>query len=248
MNNRDEFLIEQYFSRRITPAEQTELEQRIADDAGLADQFRFQQITAAAVIKNERTRMKAMLQEAEKKSKPRSTIVVPMWSRYAAAAAAFALLLVALPGVRKTLFGPGQVEARKIEFVPYPNEFSVAAIQTVETQLDSASAAYKAQNYRLSANIFGRIEPQKPAYVFYHGVSLVGAGDFDKAIEVLTPIAQDKQSDYYAPAQYFIAEAYWKSNNRAAAVTAAKAYLETPEKKSESVFRANAKAMIDQAR
>jgi len=157
------------------------------------------------------------------------------------------LLLLALPGVRKSLFGPGQVEAQKIEFVPYPNEFSVAAIQTVKTQLDSASAAYKSQEYRLSADIFSRIQPQKPVYAFYRGVSLVGAGDFAKAIEVLTPLSQDIQSEYYAPAQYFIAEAHWKSNNRQAAVTAAKAYLETPARKNESVFRANAQAMIDQA-
>ena len=245
MNNRDEYLIEQYFSRRITPAEKNELEQRIADDAGLADQFRFQQITAAAVIKNERAKMKAMLQEVEKKSRPRPSITVPMWTRYAAAAA-LALLLLAIPGVRNSLFGPGQVEAKKIEFVPYPNEFSVAAIQTVETQLDSASAAYKSQNYRLSADIFSRIEPQKPAYVFYRGVSLVGAGDFAKAIEVLTPLLQDKQGEYAGPAQYFLAEAHWKSNNKEAAVSAAKAYLETPAKKSEGVFRANAQAMIDQ--
>lgn len=247
MNNRDEYLIEQYFSRRITPAEQNELEQRIANDAGLADQFRFQQITAAAVMKNERAKMKSMLQEAEKKSKQRSTLVVPMWGRYAAAAA-LALLLLALPGVRNSLFGPGQVEAKKIEFVPYPNEFSVAAIQTVETQLDSASAAYKSQDYKLAADIFSRIQPQKPAYVFYRGVSLVGAGDFSKAIDVLTPLSLDKQNEYYGPAQYFIAEAQWKSNQKQAALTAAKAYLETPAKKSEGVFRTNAQAMIDQAR
>ena len=246
MNNRDEYLIEQYFNRHITPAEQEELQQRLGSQAELAEDFRFQQLTAAAVTKKERAQLKAVLQEAEKK---RTTVTDgwSVWSRYSiAAAAAVALLLIAWNLFDKGNNGIKAPMAQEIEFTPYPNEFAVAGVQDAKTTLENASNAYQKGNYQQAADLFGQIDPQKPVYVFYRGVALVGAKDYTGAITVLEPISQNSNDEFAGPALYYLAEAYWKSNNKSAAKNAAKAYLDLLAKRNDAVFRKNAERILNQ--
>jgi hypothetical protein len=246
MNNRDELLIEKYFSRDITPAEQEELQRRMVDDAELADNFRFQQTTAAAIIKNERAQLKAVLQETEKK-RTEVTGGWSVWTRYSiAAAAAIALLLFAIPDTRRAILGGEAPLAQEIQFTPYPNKFAMAGAQDAKTTLEKASNAYQAGSFATAAELFGQIDPQQPSYVFYRGVALVGAKEYASAIAVLIPVSQQSDSEYSGPALYYLAEAYWKSNNKAAAKNAAKTYLDLLPKQNNAVFRKNAEGMINQ--
>ncbi len=240
MNNRDEYLMEQYFSRQITPAEQGELQHRITEDAELADQFRFQQLTAAATIKSGRAQLKATLQEAEKKRSDTATSGWSVWSRYSvAAAAAVAILFFAVPYLLK-MVNPEP----EIAFVAYPNEFATAGPQDAQTTLDSAASAYQAKNYTRAAALFAQVNPQKSVHIFYQGVSLAATQDYTAAIAVLLPLSQNTDDEYAAPALYYLADAYWNTGNKEAAKTAAKAYLATAPKRIEAPLRANAEKIL----
>jgi hypothetical protein len=246
MNNRDELLIEKYFSRDITPAEQKELQQRMADDAELAENFRFQQTTAAAIIKKERAQLKAVLQATEKK-RTAGTGGWSVWTRYSiAAAAAIALLLFAIPDTRRAILGSEAPMAQEIQFTPYPNKFAMAGAQDAKTTLENASNAYQAGSFATAAELFGQIDPQQPSYIFYRGVALVGAKEYASGIAVLEPISRDNGNEYSGPALYYLAEAYWKSNNKAAAKNAAKTYLDLLPKQNDAVLRKNAERITNQ--
>ena len=235
MNERYEYLLDQYFSRRITPGEQSELDQLKATDPDFADMFAFQRKAAAAVIRHERDQFKATLQQEEAQYNKGGSNGWSVWTKYSmAAAAVVAVVLIA------RYFIPGTTTAAPMAFVPYPNEFAVAGTSDDTSPLKQASNAYQAGDYAAAAAQFAATDPSVEAHRFYQGVAQAGAGQYAEAIATLQPVANNTSSEYAPPALYYIAWSYFKTNNKPAAKTAATAYLATPKKKGDDTFRKNA--------
>jgi hypothetical protein len=243
MEERNDYLIEQYFSRRITPAEKAEMDEILRKDPVFADEFGFQQKVAAAAIGNERAQLKALLQQEESKiSKSNPPKGWSVWTKsMLAIAAAIALIAVAMPAVWPYLSGQG--DATPIAFNRYPNEFASAGGPTDASLLQQASDAYQAGAYAKAADLFGQVQPTAPAYQFYKGVALVGATDYAAAIATLQPLVAANDPDYAAPAHYYMAVAHYLSGDKAAAKASAKSYLATPAKPGEDQMRKQAEAM-----
>ncbi len=244
MEERYEHLIEQYFSRRITPAEKTELDLLLTKNPVLAEEFGFQQQVAAATIGNERAQLKALLQQEESKRSDNNNPPTgwSIWTKTVLAiAAAITLIAVAIPAVWPYLTGSGDAPA--IAFNRYPNEFASAGGTTSASLLQQASDAYQAGQYAQAADLFGQIQPTTPAYQFYRGVALIGASKHEAGIAVLQPLALANDPDYAAPAHYYMAVAHHFLGKKAAAQAAAKNYLATPAKPGEEQMRAQAQVL-----
>ena len=232
MDTRDEYLLDQYFSRRITPAESTEMKERIASDGEFADTFSFEQKVAAATINRERQALKQQLQLSERQSSAATSKGWTVWVKYGmAAAAAIALLFFALP----MLFN--QPDQPAITFVPFTNEFATAGEQGASV-LEQASRAYQAGEYSKAAELFGSITPQTDAYTFYQGVALTGDKQYDAAIEVLLPLARTGAAEYANPAHFYLALAYSQLGNTNAARAEAALYLATKARRGDEKMRA----------
>ena len=241
MEERYEYLLDQYFSRRITPAEKNELDLLVANNPAFADEFGFQQKVSAAVISNERTQLKALLQqeEAKKNKGGFGDGGWSIWTKTLMAAAAAAIMVVAVI----YFWPPNKAVETPMAFIPYPNEFASAGGGDATTILQKASNDYQAGQFAAAAAGFGQLDKSVPAHVFYYGVSLVGAKDYQKALEILSPIATSGNPDYAIPAQYYIAWSHFQSGNLEGAKLTARAYLKNPAKKGDELMRANAQKM-----
>ena len=237
MNERYEYLLDRYFSRRITAAEKAELEQLNASDPVLAEDFEWHRKVAAATMNTQRASFKAALQNEEQRYRKSPDSGWPVWVKYSYAAAA--VIAVALAAV---FFWPAPSTA-PVAFVPYPNEFASAA--TGDTSpLQQASDAYQAQQYADAARLFESLDGPNDAYRFYSGVALAGSGDWQKAIDALTPLTQNS-GEYSAIAWYYIAWCEQQSGHADKARAAAQRYLDQPERRNEAVFRKNAKQLLE---
>ncbi len=241
MEERYEYLLDQYFSRRITPAEKNELDLLVANNPAFADVFGFQQKVSAAVISNERTQLKALLQqeEAKKNKGGFDTGGWSIWTKTLMAAAAAIMVAVAIYFINFY----GKAAETQMAFIPYPNEFASAGGGDATTILEKASNDYQAGQFAAAAAGFGQLDKSVPAHVFYYGVSLVGAKDYQKALEILSPLVVSRNPDYAIPAQYYIAWSHFQIGNLEGAKLTATAYLKNPAKKGEELMRANAQKM-----
>ena len=241
MEERYEYLLDQYFSRRITPAEKNELDLLVANNPAFADVFDFQQKVSAAVISNERTQLKALLQQEEAKNNKGGLGAGgwSIWTKTLMAAAAAIMVAVAI----YFMGGDGKTGDNQMVFVPYPNEFASAGGGDATTILQKASNDYQAGQFEAAAAGFGQLDKSIPAHVFYYGVSLVGARNYPKALEILAPLAVSGNPDYAVPAQYYIAWSHFQSGNLDGAKITAKAFLKNPAKKGQELMRANAQKM-----
>jgi hypothetical protein len=243
MEERYEYLLDQYFSRRITPAEKKELDLLVANNPEFADVFGFQQKVSAATISNERTQLKALLQQEEAKNNKGGfgTGGWSIWTKTLMAAAASIMVAVAIYFIAPN----GTAAEHQMVFIPYPNEFASAGGGDATSILQKASNDYQAGQFAAAAAGFSQLDKSVPAHTFYYGVSLVGAKDYPKALEVLAPIAVSGNPDYATPAQYYIAWSHFQSGNLPGAKVTAKAFLKNPAKKGQELMRANAQKMAE---
>lgn len=241
MEERYEYLLDRYFSRKLSPDEKREMDTLLTKDPVFADVFGFQQKVAAAVISNERAQLKAILQKEE--SKPSGGSGWTIWTKtLLAVAAAIVVIAVAMPALTPYFQGKTGTETA-IAFTRYPNEFASAGDNTSDDLLQRASNAYQAGNYPEAAALFGQITPPNPAYSFYQAVSWVGAANYTLAIPALESIANANNPDYSAPARYYLALSHYLSGNAAAAKTAAAQYLQTTPRPGDEKMRSAAQQM-----
>jgi hypothetical protein len=214
----------------------------VANNPAFADVFGFQEKVSAAVISNERTQLKALLQqeEAKKNKGGFDTGGWSIWTKTLMAAAAAAIMVA----VAIYFINPiGKAAETQMAFIPYPNEFASAGGGDATTILQKASNDYQAGQFEAAAAGFGQLDKSVPAHVFYYGVSLVGAKDYKNALEILAPLVVSRNPDYAIPAQYYIAWSHFQSGNLEGAKLTATAYLKNPAKKGEELMRANAQKM-----
>jgi hypothetical protein len=244
MKERYEYLLDQYFSRRITPAEKNELDLLVANNPAFADVFGFQQKVSTTVISNERTQLKALLQQEEAKNNKGGFGTGggwSIWTKTLMAAAAAIMVAVAIYFINLN----GKAVEMSMTFIPYPNEFASAGGGDTTSILQKASNDYQSGQFAAAGAGFSQLDKSVPAHAFYYGVSLVGAKDYPKALEILAPIATSGNPDYAMPAQYYIAWSHFQSGNLAGAKLTAKAYLKNPVKKGQELMRANAQKMAE---
>ena len=244
MEERHEYLLDQFFSKRLTPAEKTEMDLLLSKDPTFADTLAFEQKVAAAVISNERVQLKAILQKEEQKTSNNGFDWGIWTNKLWSMAAAIAVIAVAIWAIQPYWnSNAGSYTQHDIKFTRYANEFASAGGGQENATLQQASAAYQNGQWAEAAQLFGQITPPNPSYAFYQGVAQVGAGKYAEAIAVLQPLVTGHNPDYATPAQYYMALAYYLSGDKKQAQTAAAAYLATAQQLGDETMRAQAALM-----
>jgi hypothetical protein len=220
--------VEAYFDRNTNAEARARIREEANGNPELGAELDFGRRIKAAFTQIERDELKSHLQQLEQKSAQSGWKV---WQKAAlAAAAAFALLLFALPNLRTSILGVPDNDAQAVKFVPFANIYASAG--TSDNNEQAASDAYQAEQYSDAARLFGEVARQTPdrtnEYTFYQAVSLVGAGDFTGAIPTLERLSKQADFDFATPALGYLAYCQYQTGQLPQAATNAQAFLAAP--------------------
>ncbi|PVW16277.1 tetratricopeptide repeat protein [Marixanthomonas spongiae] len=208
-----EALIEAYFSNRISNVEFEQLQQLLKEDAALRERFYNELELKEAIAREEHSDLKNRFRSLEAKQKKRS-----FWYVYAAAAVvvliAIGSLLYEEPPTTQTLYAD--------YFEPYPNVVHLSSRSQLAEEDVAAGAfeLYETGQYTKAATAFKALyqATSKDYLVFYQGVSLLASNQTHEGIEVLESYPWEvTQSDFAAPANWYLGLAYIKLENLAQA-------------------------------
>lgn len=228
MNDRDEQLLEGFFSRRLTPAENSELDARRADNKSLEEDIRLGQSIRQTYISQESDRLKSLLESEEKALKNRGGMRVLTRRLIALAAVLIPLILFVWPhDTPESLFADA--------FVPYDNRLAAqGAADDYELKVQKASNLYNQKQYAQAAAAFdelARIKPNQPAFPFYRGIALLGDGQNEAALTELQKVNQMAVAPYHIEAQWYIGLAHMRLGHKNEAKSAIQNYINLPGSK-----------------
>lgn len=208
--NKEE-LIEGYFSGQLSNEEFLDLKTLLEEDAEFRNEFH-QQLEIQQTIAQEKSAiLKDRFQALDKKTAPR-----PKWYQLAATVA----ILIGI-GLGYIFFS-GQTDYQDIyadNFEAYPNVVSPTVrgdSNTDNQDMQSAFRLYDSQQYAKAAHLFGELykDTQKDYAYFYEAVSLMAAGQTDKAVSNLEQHQWIAPEKYQTNAQWYVALGYLKLENK----------------------------------
>jgi len=208
--NKEE-LIERYFSEQLTNEEFLELKTLLEEDAEFRADFHHQLEIQQTIAKEKSAYLKDRFKELDKKTAPR-----PKWYQLAATVA----ILIGI-GLGYIFFS-GQTDYQDIyadNFEAYPNVVSPTVrghSNTDNQDMQSAFRLYDSQQYAKAAHLFGELykDTQKDYAYFYEAVSLMAAGQTDKAVSNLEQHQWIAPEKYQTNAQWYVALGYLKLENK----------------------------------
>jgi hypothetical protein len=210
--------IEKYLKNQMNPADQQAFEQEMAGDSTLAEEVSsFRDIQQIVNVAGDETFL-ATLQSIEKElAEPAKPVapVRPLWNRRLAIGIAAAILIL-LAGI--WVFQPKTTDSSALfadNFQAYPPPARLRGESTQNQIWDAARTAYLQENYAQAAQQFEALlaqdSLQQPLYLvhFYAGISQLAKvpPQLPAAIDHLLFVAAT-DSDYYQPAQWYLALAY----------------------------------------
>jgi len=197
--NQDIPLLKKYFSDRITPAEQVELQQKLSDPDYQQD-LAFYQNAFVALEEAEDERLKKLMQDHDRSGSGSVRRISPSFIRWATAA-----ILVIGAGLFIWQWStPGLPD----NFVPYPVIGSDLSDRGDAEQ--SPLRFYESGDYQKALDAFEDIPPTTTSN-FYESIALIADRHPQEAIPLLERIVTDEESVYAIPAQYYLGLAYYHS-------------------------------------
>ena len=237
MENTAEHLLEKYFANLLSPAEQAELQQRLADDPALRQELAWQRNLGVALrsqslgngLQNPEWRQAAV------PPKPAIRRRLFLWS--VAAAASVVALVAAVWFFSLPKNTVENTVATNLSHYPNRMDFrslggSEAGQEAPPDDVRSAFELYDdSTNYHRSAEALGAVVqryPDRLAYRFYYGCALLQDKQYAPAIYQLQPVAGASDNAFQAAALYHLGLAYAGAGKYAQARTTLQAFLQAP--------------------
>lgn len=237
MENNAEHLLEKYFANLLSPAERTELQQRLADDPALRQELAWQEKLGAALRSQPLSNGLHNPDWQRAALPPKPAIRRRLFLLSVAAAAAVVALVAAvwffsLPSnsVENTLAA---------NLTHYPNRLDFRSLggpeAGQEAPPDDVRRAFElyddSTNYHRSAEALGVVVQQYPdrlSYRFYYGCALLQDKQYAPAIYQLQPVAGATDNAFQVAALYHLGLAYAGAGQYAQARTTLQTFLQAP--------------------
>ena len=215
-------LIERYFENSLDAKERLVFNDLLQNDAEFKEEFVFQRDLKEAIAANQREDVKKTLEHIESSvgNNKLFQLIPRKWMAVATIAVLFSLGIWSI----KSNYYPSNDAIYADHFEPCRNHIQPVVRSEGATSIEyRAFVAYEAKNYHKAINLFNSSENAHLTYTnFYKGLSYLGLGKTNEAIELLTPIANTMEFEGQKPnwserADWFIALAHIKNENNSEA-------------------------------
>ncbi len=199
-------VIEFYYENKLSEEETRLFEEHISNCPLCSDAFDAYEPDKKQEIRKNLNEIKSKINH---KKNGASNWKLPAYS------AAAAILIFALSFLfQKGGNAPGNNLAEKY-LTPYPDVTLHVRGGEKNNELKKAMLAYDAKNYEKAIELFDAIlaKEENETARFYNAVSNIESGNAEKTIELLKPIAENENSEFYAEANWYSALAYISINN-----------------------------------
>ena len=198
MTDRDNYLIEQFLSRELTPGEEKELESRLSDPEFMA-QYELSQKTVDAIRLEGREELRTQLRQWDR---IRQINKRRQLYSYIGAAASIALLVLFYFVLSK----PPAPEALVAEYLePYPNV--IAPLQKGNSDgsstYEEAFRFYEMGYYGKAESGFLGEDHSDEAVQFYRGLTALLDGRNEVARALLSEVAEDSEHRFHIPGMWY---------------------------------------------
>ena len=237
---RAEYLIEAYFSNRLSPDEQKELEDLLSKDKKLKSEFDFQVEVREAIRNKHHRELKDKFRRLDKESGSNKSF------KWLAAAASIIILLGLgwFYGIYSTQTDYNALYTAHFEV--YPNVVApVERSQSDESSdlVQQAFSRYENGEFEEAYTSFEKLqETEGYEYaVFYAAVSRMASGNYDEAIGYFKSAENWKNPEFEHASKWYLALAYFKKEDKNTALH----YLRELQK-SDNSFRQEAADLIEE--
>lgn len=231
MNKKENFdKIERYMDDSMSSPERLAFEEQLEKDATLQAALRLHQDVETSLkgekIHQFRKTLNAVDAAWQGEEKKTAKIRPINYKKYLSIAAAIALLIVAF------LYFSPSVQTNSVLATNSPSELFESYHETYsmvlnqrsgteeEDQISKAVQAYEEQDYKKAASIFQTLKDKETSagiFHFYAALSELSAGNASAAIPLFEKINEDMPALYVEQSRWYLALAYLKNENIAAA-------------------------------
>lgn len=194
-----EELLDKYFEKNLSPAEQKAFELLLQNDPDFRDDFEFQKSLTGALKADAHREFRSEMNNWDK-PKPKT---FPLWWMAALAASIVGILLV-VNYLRKETLNPEQIYLSHYEALP---NYVMPSVRggIVESKEQSAFVAYDNKDYALAYQLFNEALAENPTdYLkLYAAVSLMELNRFEEALDLLNDMAEPDTADYLMFSEWF---------------------------------------------
>jgi len=222
MNNID--LIDKYFENSLSPKEQLKFKDLLQNDKEFVKEFAFQKDLKKIISIKQQEDLKSTLQQFENKLQNKSPFLI-FQKKWLVAASISLLIAVGIWSVKNTFF-PSTEDLFAENFEPYRNIVQpIVRGESINTIEYRAFVSYENNEYYKAINLFNSVKnPSKTSTLFYKAMSYLATNNASEAIEILLPIATNKnlgdsEIDFKEKANWYLALAYLKNGDDKKAIS-----------------------------
>ena len=231
LSSRDELLIDKHLMGNLSSEEQSIFDERMKDPE-FADQVSAMSSVKKAADQKGKEQMRAEFREIDKKlDKINGSRPFPSWLKWLIGI----IVIGALGYLLYNNLSPKTPKNERIfaEFYqPMPN--MVAPIEKGQGDAsiyNRAFRSYERKEYEKAVQLFGGLELNDDASLFYHAASLLALDRTEEAIRLFSEVAPLPESEFKDAAEWYIVLSHLKANDSSKAMAATEAITENEEHK-----------------
>lgn len=213
-------LIESYLEGRLDEKEIALLQEKAKADPGIAAEISLRKELEIAIAEEDVLKLESKLIEERKKgwannnSSQQGAKAVPILLKYRALAAGLAVIIVCA----LVLFLKNQDPKDLYEayYQPYPMYLTTRSVISPDEKLNQAIQAYEQENYEVAWSSFLNIlvdDPDNMGIMFYTAMSALQIDRYPDAVAGLKKVANQGDSIYSNPAEWYLGLALFKSGD-----------------------------------
>lgn len=208
-------LIQNYINQKLSEQEVQDFEERLSSDPSFATQVQDYRNVQNAIKENERTNLKAMLQDLEVQEGDRQEEPVSFTKKYRHIYAAAAIIIFSIIGFQFLEQGPTNQDLYASFSQPYPNTLKpITRGEETTDELSKALQAYEAEDYKSASTRLDRVlqSNPNPDILFYKAMSLYNDGKQQEATAALNML-KNKNTNYTPQVYWYSALLALKNDN-----------------------------------
>ena len=208
----EENLLERYLLNEMEGAEKSAFEARLAAEPALAKALELERDVHSLIDYEGTAELKNRLQEIDRRIIPPTPKPKQTWHIWLSAAAVLAIIVSSL--VLKFVYPDADTEALFAKHChPIPNYIASRLPDNGFERVEKAMQLYDTQQWQAAATELENLKseyPDKPILGLYGGISLLMAGQPEKAMKNFDFILTQPASQFHAHAQWYLAMSHLK--------------------------------------
>lgn len=226
-----ELLLYNYFSNQLTEDQEQLFNTLLETDTDFKAQFDFEKNLKRVIKKAEHENLKAKLHGFEKEIEKEVPVTKPKWAFGKWSMAASILILIGVGWFAyNSMSASNYHDLYNDNFEAYPNTvYTITRGAENQSSAREAFTAYELGEYEKAAAIFESAEQEGIAHLdFYLAQSYLNLGKNEEAIELFAKVILE-DDEFEAEANWYLALAYLKKEDKANAIAALKRQIKNYE-------------------